>query len=115
MTEPKLYGIERADGTVVEGASPSLWLDRNPIALAAGVRDGELIVEVALIKKERLDAAASALEPFAHFFEQFSKKPISQLDDEFYMIHAGTEWEASLRLSDMKLAAEALADLRSGR
>lgn len=59
MSEPKLYGIERADGTLVDGASPSLWLDRNPVALKAGARDGERIVEVALVKKDRLRALES--------------------------------------------------------
>lgn len=59
MGEPKLYGIERADGTVVEGASPSLWIDRNPVALKAGVREGERVVEVALVKKDHLRALES--------------------------------------------------------
>lgn len=56
MSETKLYGIEKKDGTLVGGASPSLWLDRNPVALKAGARDGERIVEVALVKKDRLRA-----------------------------------------------------------
>lgn len=54
-------------------------------------------------------ALVEALEPFANFFEKFSAKPLRGIGDEFYGIHTGTEWAASLLLSDMKRAAEALA------
>jgi hypothetical protein len=48
-----------------------------------------------------------ALQPFADFIEKFDEKPL-RLDDEFYAIHVGTEWEARLKLSDLRKAKEVL-------
>jgi hypothetical protein len=61
----------------------------------------------------RPDTSAKAirktLEPFAHFWRQWQRQPMRGLDDEFYCIHTGSEFEASLRRSDCERAA-ALAD-----
>lgn len=46
------------------------------------------------------------LRPFAHFWRQWERQPMRQMADEFYAIHVGTEYEASLRRSDCKRAAE---------
>ena len=43
-----------------------------------------------------------ALQPIADFVDAWEAKPLNGLDDAFYNIHTGTEWEASLRLSDLK-------------
>src|SRR5262245_11996728 len=49
-----------------------------------------------------------ALEPFAKFAEAFDAQPIRGLHDEMYNIHTGTQWEASLRLSDCRRASHVL-------
>lgn len=49
-----------------------------------------------------------ALRPFAAFAEAWESKPLSGMDDGVYRIHAGTEWEGVLRLSDCRKAREAL-------
>ena len=54
-------------------------------------------------RDQRIAALVSALKPLAEFIRAFDAKPIN-LADEFYAIHAGTEWEASLRLSDLRKA-----------
>ena len=58
---------------------------------------------------QRIAVLEAALRPFAKFAEAFDAKPIARLDDEFYAIHTGTQWEASLRLSDCRAARAALA------
>ena len=50
-----------------------------------------------------------ALKPLVAFITQFDRKPLGQIADEFYGIHTGTEWEASLRLSDLRKLREALS------
>lgn len=50
----------------------------------------------------------AALAPFAAFAAAFDAQPLSNLVDEFYAIHTGTKWEASLRLSDCRKARAAL-------
>jgi hypothetical protein len=49
-----------------------------------------------------------ALAPFAKFAELWEAKPLSGMDDIIYRIHAGTEWDAELRLSDCQKAREIL-------
>lgn len=56
-----------------------------------------------------LEERTEALRPFAKFAEQWNRKPMRQMDDEFYAIHVGTEYEASLRRSDCEKARVALA------
>jgi hypothetical protein len=55
----------------------------------------------------RINKLETALAPFVEFINKFDQKPI-RCDDEFYAIHVGTEWEASLKLSDLRAAREAL-------
>lgn len=57
----------------------------------------------------QLPLLVAALEPFAKFASQYAKCPMSGIDDEFYAIHTGSEFEASLRHSDMRKALAALA------
>ena len=60
--------------------------------------------ETPLAKLERAREAAKGL---IHFIDQYDRKPI-RTADEFYGIHAGTEWEAVLRLSDLRALRDAL-------
>jgi hypothetical protein len=66
---------------------------------------------VGLVRKGESPCAAmaKALEPFAHFARQYARKPMKGVDDSFYGIHAGSEYEARLSHTDMKRAARALA------
>lgn len=73
---------------------------RNPDGPEAATALTSLIEE-----NERL---REALKPFAQFVERFDNKPLRTLDDELYAIHVGTEWEASIRLSDFRKALNAL-------
>ena len=57
----------------------------------------------------RYDEAIRLLKPFAEFAEKFNAKPISNLDNKLYGIHTGTEWEAAIRLSDMRAALAFIA------
>ena len=50
-----------------------------------------------------------ALGPFAMFAEKWDAKPMYRLHNVLYRIHFGTEWQAELRLSDMRRARQALA------
>jgi hypothetical protein len=49
--------------------------------------------------------AGEAVERVRHFVAMLDAKPLRGIDDEFYNIHTGTEWAASLRLSDLRLLA----------
>lgn len=51
-------------------------------------------------------ALRAALAPFVKFIDAWDAKPINRTADEFYGIHTGTEWEASLKLSDLRKARE---------
>ena len=55
--------------------------------------------------KERIRQLEAALQPFATFGEAFDRKPLSGMHDEFYSIHAGSDFEAGIRFSDCKRAA----------
>jgi hypothetical protein len=59
-----------------------------------------------------LKGVEKALESVAKFIEAYDKMPV-KMHDEFYGIHTGTEWEASLRLSELRKASKALALLQS--
>ncbi len=52
-----------------------------------------------------------ACEPFIHFITQFERQPLAKSHDEFYGIHGGTQYEATLRLSDMKKLRDLLRPL----
>lgn len=53
-----------------------------------------------------------ALEPFARFADAWDAQPLGGVADQVYTIHAGTIYEASLRLSDCRAARQALAPTR---
>jgi hypothetical protein len=59
----------------------------------------------------QLSLAVEALRPFAEFSAALKAKPLRGVDDEFYGIHTGTEWEASLRFSQIHAAAAFLSSL----
>jgi hypothetical protein len=66
--------------------------------------------ELEQVNKELVEA----LKPFALFAEKYDAKPLRQLDDRIYGIHAGTEWEAELSVSDCRKARAALAKAKHG-
>lgn len=47
----------------------------------------------------------AGVEAIRHYVAMRDAKPLRQLDDVIHSVHAGTEWEAELRLSDLRLAA----------
>lgn len=55
---------------------------------------------------------AEAIGPLIAFIDAFDAKPLSGMADDFYSIHMGTEWGASLRFSDLRNARAALSKLR---
>lgn len=59
----------------------------------------------------RLRELVEALKPLVNFIEKFDAKPLNTVADEFYAIHGGDslEFGASLRLSDFRRVAAALA------
>lgn len=59
---------------------------------------------------EEVTRLRAALKPFAEFGKALNAMPLRGLDDEFYMIHSGTEWESSLRLSDCRAALKTLEE-----
>ena len=54
-----------------------------------------------------VELAEAALRPFAAFIDAYERKPV-KWDDEFIAIHVGTEFEATLKLSDLREARAAL-------
>ncbi|WP_157131264.1 hypothetical protein [Burkholderia pseudomallei] len=60
--------------------------------------------------KARIRELEAALMPFATFAQAYDRKPLGGMHDEFYSIHAGTEFEAGIRFSDCKRAALALGE-----
>lgn len=57
-----------------------------------------------------LDRLREALSPFAEFARKFDARPLRGIADEFYGIHAGTPYEASLRISNCRTALKALSE-----
>lgn len=55
-----------------------------------------------------LEAARGPLQHIAHFAAQWERKPLKHTHDEFYGIHSGTEFEATLKLSELHKAIDAL-------
>lgn len=53
----------------------------------------------------------AALRPFAAFGKAFDAKPMLGIADEVYAIHTGTQWAASLRLSDCRRAQTLIKNL----
>ena len=66
----------------------------------------------ALAEIEHLEAENAryreALAPFADFAKRFDAMPLGGLHDDLYVIHAGTEWEASIRLSSLRACRRAM-------
>ena len=58
-----------------------------------------------------LREAGEALRPMAVFAQMLDTKPLKHMDDEFYGIHVGTEFEASLRTSDFRSARSTVAKI----
>ncbi|WP_186214720.1 hypothetical protein [Burkholderia gladioli] len=58
--------------------------------------------------KARIRELEAALMPFATFSQAYDRKPLRGMHDEFYSIHAGSEFEAGVRFSDCKRAALAV-------
>lgn len=58
-------------------------------------------------KQQLLDENAAlrrALQPFAYFARQWNRQPLLDIADEFYSIHTGTQYAASLKISMMERA-----------
>jgi hypothetical protein len=53
------------------------------------------------------DELLSVLRPFAEFSRKLERKPLGRVSDQFYGIHSGTEWEASLSFSNLAAARRA--------
>jgi hypothetical protein len=60
--------------------------------------------------------SVSASDRVRRYVAMRIEKPIGKLDDEIHGVHVGTEWEAELRLSDLRglLAELDEADRRAG-
>jgi hypothetical protein len=52
---------------------------------------------------------AKLCEPLIHFITQWERQPLRKMDDQFYGIHNGTEFEANLKLSDFKKIRDLLS------
>jgi hypothetical protein len=75
----------------------------------------EALIYRAAARIEALERCAETLRPFAKFSACWASKPLGNMDDEFYSIHTGTEWAASLRVSDMHRANAALSRLEAAK
>lgn len=60
---------------------------------------------------QALEAARDPLQHIAHFAAQWKRKPLVKIHDEFYGIHSGTEFEATLKLSELAKAIAALKQI----
>lgn len=83
--------------------------------------DGHAVLDLARIIDSRaktgallkaLEASEEPLNHIAQFVNQFDRQPIGKTHDEFYGIHTGTEFEASLKLSEFRKAFAALKAIR---
>lgn len=88
----------------VEDGVPRCAVCVSPDALATA---SVMRARIAALEAQ-VAALAGALRPFAQFIDQWEQKPLAGMADEFYAIHTGTEWEASLRRSDCLTARAAL-------
>ena len=52
-----------------------------------------------------------ALRPFEAFAKAFDRKPVKGLGDDLYSIHPFSEFEASIRLSDLRRARAAIEEV----
>lgn len=91
-----------------------LWTEHVPLHEAEQERRRK-ISETQRLKRamqRHSEQLLAALEPFAHFANQWEAQPLGRYDDEIYSIHTGTEWEASIRLSDLQKARDVLTMIR---
>ena len=64
-----------------------------------------------MIEKDEIQALAKvviAAEPIAAFIAAWDAMPLNTVGDDFYTIHGGTDYEAKLRLSELRALAAAL-------
>lgn len=73
-----------------------------PVGRLMWCLDGVLSAE----SPEVADALA-ACRPFANMADQFDRQPLSKIGDDFYGIHAGTPYEASISWTDCRRARDA--------
>jgi hypothetical protein len=66
------------------------------------------LLEMARKLQAENDRLREAAKPIADFITAFDAKPLRQVVDEFYGIHAGSEWEASIRLSHFRALKKAM-------
>jgi hypothetical protein len=66
------------------------------------------LLEMAMKLQAENDRLREAAKPIADFITAFDAKPLRQVNDEFYGIHAGSEWEASIRLSHFRALKKAV-------
>jgi len=68
------------------------------------------LIEQVTASRARVRELETALRPFATFWNQWQRKPLSGMADTFYAIHTGTEYAAELRRSDCERAAALLSE-----
>lgn len=102
-------------GYMISGLGTDAEFENVEIVHSPGV-GYDLLIDGKSVREEgyraglaRAEAMEKALRPFARFAEAFDGQPLKGLHDEFYVIHTNTEWEASLRMSDMRAARLALS------
>ena len=71
------------------------------------LRDVDALIAASRARVRELE---TALRPFATFWNQWQRKPLSGMADTFYAIHTGTEYAAELRRSDCERAAALLSE-----
>lgn len=111
---PKSLKVRRDPSAAADSAARAYLkeIDGNDFG---DLEDGHSIVDCAHIIDDAtklpklllaLKKAHAALQPFARFAKAWQEQPLRKIDDQFYGIHTGTKWEASLRLSQMKHALD---------
>ena len=68
----------------------------------AVLRNTELIPLLEAAETLERIAKSEACQRLLRYVEMRTAKPMNQLGDVVHGIHTGTEWEAELRLSDMR-------------
>ena len=99
----KDYHWESEDGDRLRGCAFSGWYDIDEL-----IRATEKVERY----EKALRKAFEALAPFAFFADQFERKPLYKVANEFYGIHFGTEWEASLSHSQTRAARSARENIQ---
>lgn len=92
-------------------AEPPVDGDDNDAVILPGEEYRRLLAGLAKGEADRA-ALVEALEPFARFGDMLAAKPLGGRGG--YSIHIGTEWEATIRPSDLSRVRAALALVRKG-